>query len=58
MPMKYTEKGPGIFQSTYVKTEVKEKLPSEVIQKTNGDLELEQKPYCIPEARLLSNQLK
>ena len=59
MPMKYTEKWPEIFQFTDVKTGVKRKVPSEVIQKINCDSEIdERKSYCMPEDRPPRNQLK
>lgn len=58
-PVKYTEKWPGIFQFTVVKTAAKGKVPSEVIQKINCDSEIDEwKSYCIPEARPPRNQLK
>lgn len=43
MPVKYTEKWPGIFQFTDVKTEAKGKVPPEVIQKTNRESELDER---------------
>lgn len=45
--MKYTEELRGIFQFTDVETEAKGKVPSEVIQKTKSDSELNERNHIV-----------